>query len=89
MSFSNKPPDLKYYYWWSNMCYTAFPESFFIIIIDGKEIRATGYSENYYLDHIHWDDKKVVGISSIHPWVLHKQYKDAQNLTGLLSDINI
>ena len=86
MSFSNQE---KYYYYWSDLCYTAFPNTKFTIILDGREIDAVGYSQNYYLEEIKWADKKVVGISTELPWILNYQYKQSLKLSDLLTNINI
>ena len=79
MQFSETGP---YYYWWSNQFSAAFPELPFEMKLNGKKIMVCGYSINYYLEEIFWDDKTVVGKTDQHPYFIQKCISEKMNINN-------
>ena len=78
-----------YYYWWSDQCNVAFPERRFKINLNGTEVLAIGYSNNYYLDEICWLDKIVVGTSKVHPHLIIKSNAYVERINNQLKKCSI
>jgi hypothetical protein len=88
MQFSEAGP---YYYWWSNQFSAAFPELPIEMNLNGKKVMICGYSTNYYLEEIFWDDKTIVGKTDRHPYYIIKNISekmDNDNKNDDLSMIN-